>query len=174
MFNMNPCSMFVMVPIRGQRQGVRNFHPVVGAVQELSAPAPNFGEGMKGPSGRTVRAVTGNSGVRRLSDGGLRSRVSRCFLILIFLLLWLDVTAAQEPVREVGRRAFPLPIVIGSPPTCSGTSGRNISRSRQGGRKDAGGTPRLEATGFGCMDSRFLFVDSRSEFFFWIKLTSPS
>ena len=160
MLNMNPCSMFVMIPFRGKRQGVQNFHPVVGTVQELSAPAPNFGERMKGPSDRTVRAVTGNSGVRCLSDGGSLSRVSRCFLILIFLLLWLDVTAAQEPVREVGRRASPMPIVIESSPASSGTSGQNISRSRQGGRKHSGGTPRLEASGFGCMDSRLLFVDS--------------
>ena len=62
MLNMNPCSMFVMIPFRGQRQGVQNFHPVVGAPQELSAPAPNFIKGMKGASGRTVRAVMGNSG----------------------------------------------------------------------------------------------------------------
>ena len=164
MLNINPCSMFVMIPFRGQRQGVQNFHPVVGAVQELSAPATNFGKGMKGPSGRTVRAVMGNSGVRRLFDGGSLSRVSRCILILIFLLIWLDVTVAKEPVREVGRRASPLPIVIGSSPACSGTSGQNISRSRQGGRKYSGGIPRLEATGFVCMDSRFSFVDSLRHF----------
>ena len=111
---MNPWSMFLMIPFRGQRQGVQNVHLVVGAVQELSAAAPNFGKVMKGHGGWTVRAVMGNSGVRRLSDGGSRSRVSRCVLILIFLLLWLDVTAAQEPVREVGRRASPLPIVLGA------------------------------------------------------------
>ena len=99
--------MFAMIPFRGQRQGVQTFHPVVGAVQELSAPAQTFGEGMKGPSGRTVRAVTGNSGVRRLSDGGSLSRLRRC-LCFFFSVALVGCDRGSSTRARGGSEGFSL------------------------------------------------------------------